>query len=350
MTNNRDYADVYRSLSPIFDFNETTGLFYDKKGKKVYVVKHEAASAKDTYLKIEELRNPHLSTVLFVADTPRGIDVLQEYVSGQTLEELLDERRVLPQKQAIMILADVCDGLLTMHRAGLIHRDVNPNNIVIGNDGSAVIIDYGIARKYDSEKTTDTTVLGTPGYAAPEQFGFSQSDERTDIYAAGVLFNVMLTGTFPNVKKPQSSLCGIINKCVEIDSKKRYKTIADLNSAVQKLATYNGPADRFIQQIPGLRSKKPAVVILAMIGYILFGILSAAMFDVDDIRKFFGHFLSWLFLFPIPFSCFHNFLGIWDILPFSKKSGKHNQKVLFTALGIISVLIGLIVFSVVNHP
>lgn len=85
-----------------------------------------------------------------------------------------------------------------MHKYSITHRDITPSNIIIGFDGVVKIIDFGISRLHKENAKHDTQVLGTEGYAAPEQFGFKQSDCKTDIYALGVLLNYMLTGHIPS--------------------------------------------------------------------------------------------------------------------------------------------------------
>ena len=114
--------------------------------------------------------------------------------------------------QSNMLIA----GLGALHRCSLVHRDINANNILITTDGNVKIIDYGIVRLFDKSKSTDTVILGTPGYAAPEQFGFTQSDSRTDIYALGVLMNVMMTGRLPSEDTARGGISRIIEKCVMI--------------------------------------------------------------------------------------------------------------------------------------
>ena len=348
--NQTDYAEIYRMLTPVTAFNACASLCLYPPKNRLFVVKREDRAASEVYeaLRTVTASDPHLATVLYVADEGDHIEILQEYISGTPLSELLETSGELAPGEATRIAADVCGGLCTLHKSGIIHRDINPNNVILSPDGTATIIDYGIARSYDESKCTDTTILGTPGYAAPEQFGFSQSDARTDVYAIGVLLNVMLTGELPNVRKASGSLGKIVAKCIEIDSKKRYESVEALHFALQNNLSGSGPADRVLRQIPGLRSKSTVVVILAFLGYLLAGLLTVAMLATASPGKFFPTLLSWIFLFPVPFVCFHNFLGIWDRLPFTKGSSKRSQRIIYIALGILSILFGLILFASIN--
>ncbi|MCM1256313.1 MAG: protein kinase [Roseburia sp.] len=95
----------------------------------------------------------------------------------------------LPETESLDVAGQILEGLDVIHRLKLVHRDINPQNIVISSDGVVKIIDFGIGRMYKELQGRDTEFLGTAGYAAPEQFGFSQSDARTDIYSVGVILN-----------------------------------------------------------------------------------------------------------------------------------------------------------------
>ena len=197
------------------------------------------------------LSNPYLAKILYIAEKDDCIEIVREYISGETLADLMKYNKSLDKNTAVKIAGNICDGLADIHKLGYVHRDITPNNIIISSDGCTKIIDFGIARDFSQNKTSDTYILGTPGYAAPEQFGFSQSDARTDIYAVGVLLNVMLTGKMPNEQKPSGELGRIIKKCIEIDSAHRYKSINELKSVLYNKSSESNLLDRIIKHIPG---------------------------------------------------------------------------------------------------
>ncbi len=350
MSNSLVNAYIYENLKQIYVFNDKTKLCVYEPTNKLFIIKNVDFSCKSSYEAFQTLNNPHLARIYYIVEKAEHIEVVCEYISGDTLSDLLKGNRCLPPDMAIKITADICDGLSDMHKLGYVHRDINPNNIIVSSDGSAKIIDYGIARCFSRDKNTDTTILGTPGYAAPEQFGFSQSDSRTDIYAVGVLLNVMLTGRLPNEQRTQGELGKIINKCIEIDSRRRYKNINDLKKAAYNKIPGSSPMDRVIKQIPGIRSQSVIVVILAVIGYICAIIFSVAIFATVKNGAYFQTIISWLLCLVIPFFCFHNFLGIWDKLPFSGGATKRNQRIVYIVLGIVSILFGLIIFGLINSP
>jgi serine/threonine protein kinase len=129
------------------------------------------------------------------------------------------------------VLRQVCTALQTLHDLGLVHRDVKPENVMISQKGRVVLIDFNAARQVTPEKK-DTEVLGTVGYAAPEQMGVSHTDARTDIYALGVLYNVMLTGQHPTQVIPKGRAGHVIRKCTAVNPEDRYQTADKLSAAL----------------------------------------------------------------------------------------------------------------------
>ncbi len=121
------------------------------------------------------------------------------------------------------ILKQLCLALTVLHQNGIVHRDVKPENVMVSDEGRVVLIDFSISRKV-IPGGSDTQILGTVGYAAPEQLGLSQSDGRTDIYAMGVLYNVMLTGKHPSVELARGKAGRIIRKCTAVNPDDRYQT------------------------------------------------------------------------------------------------------------------------------
>ena len=117
-----------------------------------------------------------------------------------------------------------------LHNNNIIHRDIKPANVIVKSDGHATLIDLSIATLLSVQKGNDTQNLGTIGYAAPEQFGLSQSRPETDIYALGIMMNIMLTGVHPTIEIPKG-----IKKCTAISIGERYKNIEELKKDLEKI-------------------------------------------------------------------------------------------------------------------
>jgi beta-lactam-binding protein with PASTA domain len=125
--------------------------------------------------------------------------LVMEYVPGRTLRDLLRERGRLSPREALDIISGVLSGLAAAHLAGIIHRDVKPENVLLGDGNTIKVADFGLARAASAIGHTRTgMIIGTAAYLAPEQVSRSTSDERTDVYAAGVMLYEMLTGSQPH--------------------------------------------------------------------------------------------------------------------------------------------------------
>jgi serine/threonine-protein kinase len=142
------------------------------------------------------LSHPSIVSIYDTCSSDDGEAIVMELVRGQTLRELLDERRWLEPGQAISIIAEVADALETAHGSGIVHRDVKPANILLSTDGRVLVADFGIA-KAGGDVTTTNSTLGTAKYLAPEQVESKPVDARTDVYALGVVLYETLCGRAP---------------------------------------------------------------------------------------------------------------------------------------------------------
>lgn len=186
----------------------------------------------DVFRTLKKKNSPNIVRIYEVCATDDdAIIVIEEYVKGETLEAIL-KRGKLKKRTACKIAVELCDALSELHSEGIVHRDIKPANVIIKTDGTAVLIDFSIARCVNFHDK-DTQVLGTPGFAAPEQFGISQSVSNTDIYSLGVLMNIMLTGTHPSVGLVKGALRPIIKKCTAIEISKRYSDASRLKRAIK---------------------------------------------------------------------------------------------------------------------
>ncbi len=211
-----------------------TWLVRSREDGGFFVLKEVGADAYRFARRRIGVRNLHLATVRDAFEGQQGFFVLQEYISGETLEEILAKSGPLPKERALSYAVQLLEALEVVHREGIIHRDVTPANIIIGTDGFLRLLDFGISRVPDPEKSRDTQILGTAGYAAPEQFGFRQTDARTDLYAAGVVLNQMLTGHFPGEKLPEEkALAWIVERATALDPGNRYESAAQMRRDVR---------------------------------------------------------------------------------------------------------------------
>ena len=208
--------------------NEKSVIVFDERSGEIMIKKQVDTDNLPVMQKLCLIRHKNLSAVLKITQEDGNYFSYSEFVSGRSIQNLIDSGTIFDEKEAVRIISEVCDGLEVLHKNGVIHRDITASNIILSYDGNVKIIDYGISRLPKHNASRDTYILGTAGYAAPEQFGFAQSDEKTDLYSVGVLLNVMLTGAFPSEKLYPGRLGKIISRCTAIDSEKRYKKHRDI--------------------------------------------------------------------------------------------------------------------------
>jgi serine/threonine protein kinase len=186
--------------------------------------------------------------------------IVMEYVAGRNLRDYIHAPRKLDVAQVLCLMLQLLDGLHYAHERGIVHRDIKPANLLVADDGRLKITDFGIARTESSNLTRGTSVIGSPGYIAPEQYTNSEVDRRVDVFSAGVLLYQMLSGTTPFVgtdeaimykivyepHKPLSEVTNdpalepfdaVLDRALAKDPAQRYATAVAMRAALQALAT-----------------------------------------------------------------------------------------------------------------
>ena len=165
--------------------------------------------------------------VIYAAEDGEMTLVIEEYIQGESLRERLSRKEWLTEREARSIMLQLCRGLSHLHEAGLIHRDIKPSNLILQAGGAVCVIDFDAARLMKESGEEDTRLLGTRGYAPPEQFGYGQTEARSDIYSLGVTMREALPPDY------QGYLQGILARCAEVDAKRRYGSAQELARAVR---------------------------------------------------------------------------------------------------------------------
>ncbi|MFF7797169.1 Stk1 family PASTA domain-containing Ser/Thr kinase [Streptomyces olivaceus] len=147
---------------------------------------------------VARLDHPNVVQVFDQGAQGAYVYLAMEYIAGCTLRDVLRERGALQPRAALDILEPVLAALGAAHRAGFVHRDMKPENVLIGDDGRVKVADFGLVRAVDTVTSTTGAVLGTVSYLAPEQIETGTADPRVDVYACGVVLYEMLTGGKPH--------------------------------------------------------------------------------------------------------------------------------------------------------
>ncbi len=329
------------------------------------------------YQQMRGIRHPNLVQVHQVFYEQERCVVLEDYISGRSLKDILEERRCLPVEDVMDYMFQLLDGLEVVHRYHIIHRDIKPENILISLDGVAKLLDFGIARFTKEDQLKDTAVLGTVGYASPEQFGFQQTDMRTDIYAMGILMNNMLTGAMPDeIQVSNPKLKRIIDKCMEIDPRNRFPTVAVLRQelkraigettyvkAIRRRLVWREQARMPVEEqnqvfvddqtwLPGFRTGFMWKKVLACIGYAIF-LITTMVYIMEAVagggRTVVLEAIAMFFYMWFPVISGSN-LGRWDRkLPIVRRLPKELKIMLRVALCVISAYAGLYLHNYVRH-
>jgi serine/threonine protein kinase/tetratricopeptide (TPR) repeat protein len=232
--------------------------------------------------------------------------ITMEYVEGQDLKSLIRQSRQLTIGTAVSIAIQVAEGLAEAHRLGVVHRDLKPGNIMIDRDGNARIMDFGIARSLKEKGITGAGVMiGTPEYMSPEQVEGKETDQRTDIYALGVILYEMVTGRVPfegdtalaiavkhkteapkDPREFNSQICEelsrIILRCLEKDKEKRPQSAGELRSELESIEKGMPTTERVVAPKKTRPSKeitvtfglkKVVVPALAFFGIVIIGVI-----------------------------------------------------------------------------
>ena len=284
---------------------------------------------------------------------------LCEYIEGKSLEEIIDTFGVYSEKNATIIISSVCSGLSALHKRGIIHRDINPSNVMLTKAGIVKIIDYDIVRTVKKNQSKDTVIMGTVGYTAPEQFGFQQTDPRADIYSCGALLNFLLTGDIPSERLYRGDLCPVIERCIAIEPSKRYTDAEHLRAVLQKDRRYlrrykNEEIEELrFRPIPGFRSKHffpklltvlgIIIYVLALLLYITILISQAPRLNADQ-HVIFAH----VFTISIVFGFFTLFpyLLYGDVGKYTKlfTDDLRGRRIIKGLLGTLSFIVGIALF------
>ena len=219
-----------------------------KEKNKNYEIMKQSLITETNLLK--ELKHPYLPSIADIIESDDTIIIVMDYVEGRPLSDILSEEGVIEEDKVADYAIQLCDVLDYLHSQNppIIYRDLKPANIMLRPDGKITLIDFGTARKYNYDSVSDTTCLGTIGYAAPEQFAgetLRQTDARTDIYNLGATMYHLLTGVNPSeppyelypIRRWDESLSNglekIILRATRKDPDKRFNDCKEMSYALQ---------------------------------------------------------------------------------------------------------------------
>lgn len=200
--------------------SEKSTVYLVCSGERKYIRK-VLAGQHPVYEVLRDNPHPGLPGLLEVTVSENSTTILEEYIEGQPLGTV-----ELSKRQFSTVVKELCSVLTFLHQKGIIHRDIKPSNIMLTEEGHVYLIDFDIARMPREGLDQDTRQLGTRGFASPEQYGFSQTDQRTDIYALGTTLKLLLT---KKTEKPHYRK--VLQKCTNLDPDQRYRSVEQFQRA-----------------------------------------------------------------------------------------------------------------------
>ena len=320
---------------------------------KVYLV--QSALSGNIYVqKILDVYNIRVYEYLYrnpVAGIPRLINyyedgnqliVIEEYISGTSLQEKIDnsDLSVSDIRSYMIMLCNILNALHSM-TPPIIHRDIKPSNIIITSYNYAMLLDFNAAKQFSGQNESDTVLIGTPGYAAPEQYGFSSSSPKTDIYSLGIVLREMLDSItpVPDIAPILHRLNLIAERCTQMTPAARYQSVAELKNAVSQsyypaqhstsaagnssqYAHHNrDSSSRFLP--PGFRTRTPWKMLLSSVAY-LFIIWLCLSLELENTygAKLWLERIFCLGMFIFAIFCGFNYLNVQNILPLCKSKNR----------------------------
>lgn len=294
----------------------------------------------EIYRRLRLRKHINICPIYEVEKENDSFSVLEEDLGTKTLADNLPVKDV---QEFLNYALQICAGVSHLHNMNIVHRDLKPENIYLYQN-RVVINDFDISKPIATETTSlkDTQMLGSPGYASPEQYGFSRSDTRSDIYSMGVLFNVLLTGSFIQDELTATQFRPLILKCTQIDRDDRYQNVQEVE---QELRRIQSKKSKFTP--PGFRSQTRWKQVVALIGYFLmFGLIFVT--ESSEPTSAYDHFqakiLMAIFIFPI-FTISTNYLNIRNLIPTPLKKYKIIGSLL---LGVTLFVILILLFVIIS--
>lgn len=226
------YGEKYRVLRSLNTAGTVTLAESTADGRR-YVLKELTEESTSIYRRISEL--PPQENLMQVHEILRqdGHNVaVCDFAEGKPLDELLESGRVFPIDELCSIISQLCRAAEHLHHNGIIHRDINPKNIILDENLHLTLIDYGISRLFTGNREQDTTLYGTEGFAPPEQYGFRETRFTADIYAIGVVLKLLLNVCSNCPPAQEVFLRNIAAKCTRFVPEKRFRNAAAIRRAI----------------------------------------------------------------------------------------------------------------------
>lgn len=216
-------------------------LVRNKTDDSFAVLKTASGSAKERlqaeYALLKRLSSPYFPRAISYHTGEHADYFLRSYIEGTPVSAYLEKNGLFSEAEAIRLVCGLCEALNLLHAQTppIIHRDIKPQNVILTKQRSLALIDFDAARRFQAEQKTDTVFFGTQATAAPEQFGYQQTDQRSDLYSTGILLLYLCTGSYQREecgKIRSRQLRHIIEKSTRFDPARRFRSIESFHRSL----------------------------------------------------------------------------------------------------------------------
>lgn len=354
----------------ILDGNENVRLVRNSITGKIAVKKLMNVGQKPVYDFLKCHKSDYIPEIYECLEYGQQLVVIEEYIEGRNLNDILSERS-FSKEEGCHIVREICRALYPLHMAEppIVCRDLKPENIMLDSCGKVKLIDFDIARRVSPGKNRDTVIMGTEGFAAPEQFGYGQTDGRSDIYSLGVVLNYIILRKYPVHEILEGRLGDVVRRCLLVNPDERYQNVKELENVLEEIS----PSERVKVPVserekeggagkekawrrflpPGFRSGTVWKMILAATAYLALIDLSFSM-EVEEQgvvltgmrarvqQSFF--FVSQLLEIGVIF----NYMGLREMVPVLKLENRFLKVLSYVILEILLMIIAALIVEIVD--
>jgi len=353
-----DTISLLDSYNRIATINENHRIFLvqHKLSKNIYVEKILTLYNLSVFQYLAQNHIKGTPQIFEIIEDDGHLIIIEEYISGRTIRSILDDGNLFSEEDAVRIVVELCRILSDLHNStpAIIHRDIKPSNVILTSDDEVKLIDMNAAKVYQAEKAEDTALIGTAGYAAPEQYGFGASNAQADIYAVGVLLNEMLLGVPPRSATSDGRIGNVIKRCTKMDPKDRYSTVEELIDDLKQEIPVNVPAKKTSgkskYRIPGFRTGNTSHVAAGIIGYSFILFLGLTL-KVQDAKSAAALWIERCFFMAICFAAVlftFDYMGIWKIIRFDKIKNSAIRVLAVLGVDVLIVILSIMIMAVIE--
>lgn len=342
---------ILSNYEPLTALNATSKVWLvrDVTNSKIYVKKQVICESPSIYLQLQEASIDGIPTIYYVIESDDNeVVIIEEYIHGETVASI-----DMSYEAVLEMGLQVCKILESTHALSppVICRDIKPSNIMCSN-GKYYLTDFNIARSYEPGQSVDTHLLGTANYAAPEQYGFGQTDARTDIYSLGVTLNVLLTGKTPQEKLTDTNLETTITVATQLDPRRRFQTAKQMTENLKSVVELEAKQYNPKKELPSRLHRKSTWAAIIFYPLWIWFLITCVFYEGSTASSSISNWATRVFFFLVAFIPYLYNADYFNLLDYTLGTYVHGtikywlMRILFTLLLGVVIPFALVLFFV----